>query len=104
MLATSYHEEWQLLPYAEIALAGQLEDLRDEMQALKDDLLGQTGEGIAAAVAVLLCLGRHTHASPLVARQRPLASPRGAGGIVNLTADTRFPGISLDTHLRKYKE
>jgi hypothetical protein len=34
------HEERQLLPHAEVALAGQLEDLRDEMQALKDDLLG----------------------------------------------------------------
>ena len=29
---------------------------------------------------------------------------RDEEGIVNLTADTRFPRISLDTHLRKYKE
>lgn len=34
------HAERQLLPHAEVALAGQLEDLRDEMQDLKDDLLG----------------------------------------------------------------
>jgi hypothetical protein len=34
------HEERQLLPLAEVALAAQLEDLRDEMQDLKDLLLG----------------------------------------------------------------
>jgi hypothetical protein len=34
------HEEHQLFPQAEVALAAQLEDLRDAMQALKDQLLG----------------------------------------------------------------
>ena len=34
------HEERQLLPQAEVALAEQLEDLRDEMQTIKDQLLG----------------------------------------------------------------
>jgi hypothetical protein len=34
------HAERQLLPHAEVALAGQLEDLRDEMEDLKEDLLG----------------------------------------------------------------
>jgi len=36
----SQHEERQLFPQAEVALAAQLEDLRDEMQDLKDLLLG----------------------------------------------------------------
>jgi len=34
------HEEHQLFPQAEVALAEQLEDLRDEMQDIKDQLLG----------------------------------------------------------------
>src|SRR5438552_17297644 len=34
------HEEHQMFPQAEVALAAQLEDLRDEMQDLKDLLLG----------------------------------------------------------------
>jgi hypothetical protein len=34
------HEERQLFPQAAVALAAQLEDLRDEMQDLKDLLLG----------------------------------------------------------------
>jgi len=34
------HEEGQLFPQAEVALAEQLEDLRDEMQDIKDHLLG----------------------------------------------------------------
>jgi hemerythrin superfamily protein len=34
------HEERQLFPQAEVALAEQLEDLRDEMQDIKDLLLG----------------------------------------------------------------
>jgi hemerythrin superfamily protein len=34
------HEERQMFPQAEVALAAQLEDLRDEMQDLKDHLLG----------------------------------------------------------------
>ena len=58
------YEERQLLPHAEVVLAGQLEDLRDEMQAVKEDLLGSTVEGIAEAVAVLPCLGRRTPCAP----------------------------------------
>ena len=34
------HEERQMFPQAEVALAEQLEDLRDEMQDIKDHLLG----------------------------------------------------------------
>ena len=34
------HEERQMFPQAEVALAAQLEDLRDEMQDIKDLLLG----------------------------------------------------------------
>ena len=34
------HEERQMFPQAAVALAAQLEDLRDEMQDLKDLLLG----------------------------------------------------------------
>src|SRR5262245_41059310 len=33
------YEERQLLPHAEVVLADQLEDLRDEMEDLKEDLL-----------------------------------------------------------------
>jgi len=34
------HEERQMFPQAEVALAEQLEDLRDEMQDIKEQLLG----------------------------------------------------------------
>ena len=37
------------------------------------------------------------------ARWARIVATRGQG-IVNLTADTRFPGIFLDTHVPKYKE
>ena len=34
----------------------------------------------------------------------PLVHLRMQRGIVNLTADTQFPGIFLDTHVPQYKE
>jgi hypothetical protein len=50
--------------------------------------------------------GRYRMTHPRL-KQLPVAGPAPAdtrSGIVNLTADTQFPVISLDTHLRKYKE
>jgi hypothetical protein len=59
----------------------------------------------AAALERLLDAAvRSASTTVAVMAQREVAYLLAADGIVKLTADTRFPGIFLDTHVPKYKE